>query len=44
VIQPTGEERLFSYNQSYTHIMQAIEVSHLTKQFGKLTALNDVNF
>jgi ABC-2 type transport system ATP-binding protein len=24
--------------------MQAIEVSHLTKQFGKLTALNDVNF
>jgi ABC-2 type transport system ATP-binding protein len=24
--------------------MQAIEVSHLTKQFGTLTALNDVNF
>ena len=24
--------------------MQAIEVSHITKQFGKLTALNDVNF
>lgn len=24
--------------------MQAIEVSHITKQFGRLTALNDVNF
>ena len=24
--------------------MYAIEVSHLTKQFGTLTALNDVNF
>jgi ABC-2 type transport system ATP-binding protein len=26
------------------NIMYAIEVSHLTKQFGTLTALNDVNF
>ncbi|MFA5347636.1 MAG: ATP-binding cassette domain-containing protein [Methanoregula sp.] len=26
------------------NIMDAIEVSHLTKQFGTLTALNDVNF
>ena len=24
--------------------MQAIEVSHLIKQFGTLTALNDINF